>query len=85
LGEDRKELRGWKVQLALKIASKPRMFNPEQKKLSYAVGRLEQAALAQVMTYWNNVSGEVELDSLKTLVDMLELAFGDQDKAATAK
>jgi hypothetical protein len=28
-GEDRKELRGWKVQLALKIAGKPKMFDTE--------------------------------------------------------
>jgi hypothetical protein len=38
LEEDRKELRGWKVQLALKIAGKPRTFNTEQKKLRYVVG-----------------------------------------------
>jgi hypothetical protein len=38
LGEDWKELRGWKVQLALKIAGRPRTFDNEQKKLRYAVG-----------------------------------------------
>jgi hypothetical protein len=37
------------------------------------------------MPYCDEVSGEVKLDSLKTLVDMLELAFGDRDKAAMAK
>jgi hypothetical protein len=37
------------------------------------------------MPYCDEVSGEVKLDPLKTLVDMLELPFGDQDKAATAK
>jgi hypothetical protein len=84
-GEDRKELRGWKVQLALHIAGKPRAFDTEQKKLRYAVGRLEKVALAQIMPYCDEVSGEIKLDSLKTLVDMLELAFGDQNKAATAK
>jgi hypothetical protein len=35
---DRKELRGWQVQLALKIAWKPRTFNTKQKKLRYTVG-----------------------------------------------
>jgi hypothetical protein len=85
LGEDRKELSGWKVQLALRIAGKPRTFDTEQKKLRYAVGQLEKVALAQIMPYCDEVSGEVKLDSLKTLVDMLELAFGDQDKAATSK
>jgi hypothetical protein len=32
-GEHRMELRGWKVQLALKIAGKPREFDTEQTKL----------------------------------------------------
>jgi hypothetical protein len=48
-GEDRKELRGWKVQLALKIAGKPRAFDSEQKKMRYVVGRLEKVALPQIM------------------------------------
>jgi hypothetical protein len=84
-GEDRKEIRRWKVQLALKIAGKPRTFDTEQKKLRYAVGRLEKVALAQIMPYCDKVSRKVNLDSLKSLVDMLELAFGDHNKAATAK
>jgi hypothetical protein len=37
------------------------------------------------LPYYDEVSGEVKLDSLKTLVDMPELAVGDQNKAATAK
>jgi hypothetical protein len=37
------------------------------------------------MPYCVEVYGEVKLESLKSLVDMLELAFGDQDKAAMAK
>jgi hypothetical protein len=73
------------VQRTLKIAGKPRSFDTEQKKLRYAVGRLEKVALAQIMPYCDDVSGEVKIDSLMTLVDMLELTFGDQVKAATAK
>jgi hypothetical protein len=34
------------------------------------------------MPYCDKVSGEIKLDSLKTFVDMLELAFGDQEKVA---
>ena len=30
-GEDRAELRGWKVQLALKMAGKAKIYNTEQK------------------------------------------------------
>jgi hypothetical protein len=76
-GENRKELRGWKFQLALKIAGKPRTFDIEQKNPRYVVGPLEKVALVQIMPYCDEVSREVKLDSLKTLVDMLELAFGD--------
>jgi len=84
-GEDRKERQRWKMQLALKIAGKPKAFNMEQKKLRYALGRLEKIALAQFMAYWDEASGEVKLNSLKVFMEMLDLAFGDQDKAATAK
>ena len=84
-GEDRKELRGWKVQLALKIAGKPKAFSNEQKKLRYAVGCLKGVALAQLMPHCDEISGEVKLNTLKDLVDLLDVAFGDQDRAATAK
>jgi hypothetical protein len=70
-GEDRKELRGWKVQLALAMGGKPRTFNTEQKKLRYTVGRLENVLLAHIMPYCDEVFGEVKLNSLKTLVDIL--------------
>src|SRR6202022_584910 len=55
------------------------------KKLRYAVRRLEGVALDQLMPYCDEISGEVKLNTLKDLIDMLDLAFGDQDKAATAK
>jgi hypothetical protein len=70
-GADRSERREWKVQLALHIAGRPRAFDTEQKKLRYAVGQLEKVALAQIMPYCDEISGEVKLDCLKTLVDML--------------
>jgi hypothetical protein len=56
LGEDRKELREWKVQLALKNAGKPRTFVNEQKQLRYAVEQLEKVALVQIMPYCDEVS-----------------------------
>jgi hypothetical protein len=49
------------------------------------VGRLEKIALSHIMPYCDAVSGNVKLDSFKTCVDMLQLAFEDQIKAATAK
>jgi hypothetical protein len=49
----------WKVQLAQKIAGKPRAFDIEQKKLRYAAGQLEKVALGQIMPYCDEVSREV--------------------------
>jgi hypothetical protein len=53
--------------------------------LRYAVGRLDGLAMAQLMPYCDKVSGEAKVDSLKDLIDILYIAFGDQDKAAEAK
>jgi flagellar biosynthesis chaperone FliJ len=83
-GEDRKELQGWKVQLALKIVGRPRVFDTKQKQLRYVVGYLKGVALGQLMPQCDKISGKVKLDSLKDLIDLLDLAFGDQDKAPTA-
>jgi len=83
--EDTKVLRGWKMQLALNIAGKPKAFNTEQQKLRYAIGHLEQISLAQCVTYCHEASREVKLNYLKVIMEMVDLTFGDQDKAATAK
>jgi hypothetical protein len=61
------------------------MFNTEQKKWRYVVGCLEGVAMAQLMPHCDEVSGEVKLNSLKDLIDILDVAFRDQDKAAMAK
>jgi hypothetical protein len=42
-------------------------------------------ALEPIMPYCDKISGDVEFDSWKTLVEMLELAFRHEDGAATAK
>jgi hypothetical protein len=49
------------------------------------VGRLEGVTLSQLMPNSDEVSGEVHLDCLKDLNDMLDQAFRDQEKAATAQ
>jgi hypothetical protein len=71
--------------LAQGRSGKPRTFDTEQKKRRNAVKRLANVAMAHIMPYCNEVSGEVKLDTLGTKVDMLELAFGEQEKAAMAK
>jgi hypothetical protein len=42
--------------LALKIVRKSMIFDIQQKKLRYTVGRLEKVALAQVMPYYDKLS-----------------------------
>jgi hypothetical protein len=37
------------------------------------------------MPYGDEISGEVKLNLLKNLVDLLDIAFEDQDQAATMK
>jgi hypothetical protein len=51
LEEDCQEQMGWKAQVAQKMASKPGIFHTNQRKLSWAVGQLENVALAQIMPY----------------------------------
>ena len=49
------------------------------------MNQLEKAAQDQVMPYCNKESGEGKLEMLKKLLEILDLVFGDQDKAATAR
>ena len=69
--------------MALRLTGKARTCNTKQKKLRYVVNQLEKAAQNQVMPYCNEETGEVNLESLKKLLEILDLAFGDQNKAAT--
>ena len=73
-----KDLRGFILKLRLRAATLPSL----QEKLRVAVGALEGRAMNQLAPY---VTGEtVALASLEELIGVLELAFGDPDKAGTA-
>jgi hypothetical protein len=72
------------AQLAMKIADKPgRLFN-EQFKMRYAANRLEDVALEQIQPYIHRKTRDLKLESLEILLNLLQLAFGDQDIQATA-
>ena len=83
-GTDRRALRGWMAQLAMKIADEPGRFFNEQSKMRYAANRLEGVALNQIQPYIDRKTGDLKLESLEKLLDLLQLAFGDQDIRATA-
>jgi hypothetical protein len=78
-GTDRRAHRGWIGQLLLKIADEPKRFTNNQKKMRYAANQLEVIALNQIQPYIDRTSGVLKLDSLDKLLDLLQLAFGDQD------
>jgi hypothetical protein len=52
--------------------------------MRYAANRLEGIALNQSQWYIDRTSGDLKLECLDKLLDLLQLAFGDQDIQATA-
>jgi hypothetical protein len=83
-GTDRRALRGWMEQLAMKIADEQGRFFDKQSKMRYAANRLEGVALNQIQPYIDRKTGDLKLESLEKLLDLLQLTFGDQDIRATA-
>jgi len=79
---NRKELRHFIAQLRIKLHGNATSFPTLQHRLSYAVGRLEGVAFGQVLPYIENDS--VNLESIDALIQILEDAFGDPDRIATA-
>jgi len=83
-GSDRTQLRGWVAQLRMVIRHTPSRFPDEQAKMRYAFNRLSGIALKQVLPHvWDN--GEIGLESLLAFIQLLEAAFGDPDRVATAE
>jgi hypothetical protein len=70
-------------QLAMKIKDEPKRFTNEQKKMRYTENRLEGIALNQIQPYIDRKSGNLKLNSLEKLLDLLQLAFGYQHNGAT--
>jgi hypothetical protein len=52
--------------------------------MRYAANRLEGVALNQIQPYIDRKTGDLKLESLETLLDLLQLAFGDEDIRARA-
>jgi hypothetical protein len=78
-GMEQRVLWRWIAQLAIKIVDKPGEFSNNQCKMRYAAYRLDGVALNQIKPYKDRKSGDRKQESLKKLLDLLQLAFRDQD------
>jgi len=83
-GSDRTQLRGWVAQLRMDLRHTPSRFPDEQAKMRYAFNRLSGLALKQVLPHVRD-NGEIGLESLLAFIQLLEAAFGDPDRVATAE
>jgi len=83
-GRDRTQLRGWIAQLRMVIRHKPASYPDEQLKMRYAFNRLRGVALGQILPHLRE-DGTIGLDDLPALVQLLEAAFGDPVRIATAE
>jgi len=82
-GRVRTELRPFIAKLRLKLHFNRDRYSGEQDKLAYAVQRLEDLALAQIIPFVAN--HRIDLPDVDALITILENAFGDPDRVATAE
>jgi len=83
-GSDRTQLRGWIAQLRMVIRHTPSKFPDEQAKMRYAFNRLSGLALKQILPHVRD-NGDIGLEDLPAFIQLLEAAFGDPDRVATAE
>jgi hypothetical protein len=83
-GSDRTQLRGWIAQLRMVIWHKPASFPDEQSKMRYAFNPLRGIALGQILPHVRE-DGTIGLEDLPAFIQLLEAAFGDPDRVATAE
>ena len=66
------------------IRHKPASFPDEQSKMRYAFNRLRGTALGQILPHVRE-DGTIGLEDLPAFIQLLEAAFGDPDRVATAE
>ncbi|TKA56069.1 hypothetical protein B0A49_13695 [Cryomyces minteri] len=72
------------AQLRIKLLMNEDHFSTPESKVIYAISRLEGAAMSQVLPRIK-AGSKVDLDSVEDLIKLLERAFGDPDRKATAQ
>jgi hypothetical protein len=83
-GSDRTLLRGWIAQLRMVIRHTPSRFPDEQAKMRYAFNCLSGLALKQILPHVRD-NGDIGLIDLSAFIQLLEAAFGDPHRVATAE
>jgi len=83
-GSDQAQLRGWIAQIPVVIRHKPASFPDEQSKMRYTFNRLRGRALGQILPHVRE-DGTIGLEDLSASIQLLEAAFGDPDRVATAE
>jgi len=83
-GQDRTQLRGWIAQLWMVIRHTPSRFPDKQAKMRYAFNRLSGLVLKQILPDVRD-NGEIRMEDLTAFIQLLEAAFGDPDRVATAE
>jgi len=83
-GSDWIQLRGWIAQLRMVIWHKPASFPDEQSKMRYTFNCLRGIASAQILRYIRE-DGTIGLEDLPAFIQLLEAAFGNPDRVATAE
>jgi len=81
---DRTQLRGWIAQLRMVVRHKPASFPDEQSKMRYAFNCLRGIALGQILPHVRE-DRTIWLKDLPAFIQLLEAAFGDRDRVATAE
>lgn len=76
---NRESLRNFLLQIRLKVAT----LSDDQSKLRYTISLLKGPALDQVAAFVRN--DRIDLANFESLVQILETAFGDPDRKATAE
>ena len=79
------KLRPFIAQLRTKLIGDAYRFRDEAHKISYALALLTGKAYLQVLPLVNSTTGTIQLESVNTLITLLENAFGDPDRIATAE
>ena len=80
----RDELEPFITQLRIKLTLNQDHFKTENKKIFYALSRLDGPAMRQVMPYLKD-KGAIDYKSVDELVTTLRTAFGNPDRKATAQ
>jgi len=82
-GGKAKELRTWIIQLCNKLAAQPHHYPDDHAYLRYVVNCLSGASLNLIRAYVSENTGQIRLESLNALLDLLSQAFNDPNRTRT--